>query len=277
MGSRLEGKVAVVTGGGNGIGRACCVRFAEEGARVVVADLLAEAGKETVDLVTSAGGEALLAELDAADRDANRALMQTAVDRFGALDVLVTAAGISFSAYTSGDRSTDEEMLQRAIEGRLEPAKSFVELDPDDWQRVLDVNLTGTFHALQAAAERMLASGSGGSIVTIASVAAKRPDAGPVAYTVSKAGVWMLTKAAARALGPAGIRVNAIGPGFIDTNMTRLIRELPGVSDLFLADLPLRRFGEPVEVANAALFLASDESSYFTGELLHPDGGFYTD
>ncbi len=277
MGNRLEGKVAVVTGGGNGIGRACCVRFAEEGARVVVADLLAEAGKETVDLVTAAGGEALLAELDAADRDANRALMQTAVDRFGALDVLVTAAGISFSAYTSGDRSTDEEMLQRAIEGRLEPAKSFVELDPDDWQRVLDVNLTGTFHALQAAAEHMLAAGSGGSIVTIASVAAKRPDAGPIAYTVSKAGVWMLTKSAARALGPAGIRVNAIGPGFIDTNMTRLIRELPGVSELFLADLPLRRFGEPVEVANTALFLASDESSYFTGELLHPDGGFYTD
>ena len=243
---------------------------------LVVADLLAEAGKETVDLVTAAGGEALLAELDAADRDANRALMQTAVDRFGALDVLVTAAGISFSAYTSGDRSTDEEMLQRAIEGRLEPAKSFVELDPDDWQRVLDVNLTGTFHALQAASEHMLA-GSGGSIVTIASVAAKRPDAGPIAYTVSKAGVWMLTKSAARALGPAGIRVNAIGPGFIDTNMTRLIRELPGVSELFLADLPLRRFGEPVEVANTALFLASDESSYFTGELLHPDGGFYTD
>jgi NAD(P)-dependent dehydrogenase (short-subunit alcohol dehydrogenase family) len=276
MGSRLQGKVAVVTGGGNGIGRACCVRFAEEGARVVVADLLAEAGKETVDLVSAAGGESHLVELDASQRDATRALMQTAVDRFGALDVLVTAAGVSFADYTSGDRSKDDEVVQRAIEGRLDPAKAFIELSPTDWQHVLDVNLNGTFHAVQAAAEHMIAGG-GGSIVTIASVAAKRPDAGPTPYSVSKAGVWMLTKSAARALGRAGIRVNSIGPGFIDTNMTRTIRELPGVPEMFLADLPLGRFGEAVEIANTALFLASDESSYFTGELLHPDGGLYTD
>jgi 3-oxoacyl-[acyl-carrier protein] reductase len=141
---------------------------------------------------------------------------------------------------------------------------------------VIDVNLTGTFLAVQAAARHMVGAGTGGSIVTIASVAAKHPEAGPVAYAVSKSGVWMLTKHAARSLGPRGIRVNAIGPGFIDTNMTKLIGELPMVKDQFLASLPLGRFGTPEEVASTALFLASDESSYFTGEILHPDGGFFT-
>jgi NAD(P)-dependent dehydrogenase (short-subunit alcohol dehydrogenase family) len=123
----------------------------------------------------------------------------------------------------------------------------------------------------------MLEQGRGGSIVTIASIAAKHPEAGPAAYAVSKAGVWMLTKHAARSLGPAGIRVNAIGPGFIETNMTAPLREIPGVADMLLDNLPLRRMGTAREVADTALFLAGDESSYFTGEILHPDGGFVTD
>jgi len=141
---------------------------------------------------------------------------------------------------------------------------------------VLDVNLTGTLLAVQAAARQMLSRG-GGSIITIASIAAKHPEAGPVAYGVSKAGVWMVTKQAAQALGPAGIRVNAIGPGYIDTNMLAVMKEMPGAIEQIVGRLPLRRLGRPVDVANAALFLASDESAYFTGELLHPDGGFVTD
>jgi 3-oxoacyl-[acyl-carrier protein] reductase len=112
--------------------------------------------------------------------------------------------------------------------------------------------------------------------VTIASIAAKQPEAGTPAYSVSKAGVWMLTKHAAVVFAPHGIRVNSIGPGFIETNMTAVIREL-GMEDRYRAMIPMGRMGTPREIANTALFLASDESSYFTGELLHPDGGFYTD
>jgi len=274
---RLEGRVAVVTGGGNGIGRACCERFAEEGADVVVGDLLDEAGAETVQLVEKAGRSGLFVHLDASSLVDNEALIGQAVDRFGKVDVLVTAAGISHADYRSGDRSRDEEMLTRALESREDPARRMLELELPQWQKVLDVNLTGTFLALQATARQMVGQGTGGSIVTIASVAAKHPEAGPPSYAVSKAGVWMLTKAAARSLGPAGIRVNSIGPGFIATNMTAMATAIPEVTEMFLANLPLGRLGTPREVADTALFLASDESAYFTGEILHPDGGFFTD
>jgi NAD(P)-dependent dehydrogenase (short-subunit alcohol dehydrogenase family) len=274
---RLEGKVAVVTGGGNGIGRACCERFAEEGADVVVADLLDEAGAEVVEAVEELGGGALYVHVDASSPDDNTELVRRAVERFGHVDVVVTAAGISHAEYRSGDRSRDQEMLTRAIETRSEPARRLLDLELDQWQKVLDVNLTGTFLAVQATARQMVEQGSGGSIVTIASVAAKHPEAGPPSYAVSKAGVWMLTKAAARSLGPAGIRVNSIGPGFIATNMTAMATAIPEVTEMFLANLPLGRLGTPREVADTALFLAGDESAYFTGEILHPDGGFFTD
>lgn len=277
MGDRLTGKVALVTGGGNGIGRACAIRFAAEGAKVVVADLLEGPAAETVELITGSGGEAVATHLDAGDAASNDAAAQLAVAELGGLDVLVTAAGISHADYRSGDREADAQMLAQRLEGELDPAARFADLPLDAWQRVIDVNLTGSFLALQAASRRMLDAGTPGSIITIASVAAKHPEAGPVSYAVSKAGVWMLTKHAARSLGPKGIRVNAIGPGFIETNMTKLISELPMVRDQFLASLPLGRFGTPDEVAATALFLAGDESSYFTGEILHPDGGFFTD
>ena len=271
---RLDGKVAVVTGGANGIGRACCERFAEEGADVVVGDV--QAADATVAAVSAVGRRAVARRLDAASAESNDALMQVAVDELGGLDVLVTAAGISHAAYRSGDVAND---LARFADYRAapDPAHVFAELPLEAWQAVLDVNLTGTLLAVQAAARQMLARGGGGSIITIASIAAKHPEAGPVAYGVSKAGVWMVTKQAAQALGPAGIRVNAIGPGYIDTNMLAVMKEMPGAIDQIVGRLPLRRLGRPVDVANAALFLASDESCYFTGELLHPDGGFVTD
>ena len=277
MTGRLEGRVAVVTGGGNGIGRACCERFAEEGADVVVADLLDEAGAASVQLVEKTGRSGHFVHVDAASLEDNEALVRQAVERFGKIDVLVTAAGISHAEYKSGDRSRDEEMLTRALESRADPARRMLELELPQWQKVLDVHLTGTFLALQAAARQMVAQGTGGSIITIASVAAKQPEAGPMSYAVSKAGVWMLTKSAARSLGKAGIRVNSIGPGFIDTNMTAMATAIPEAREMFLANLPLGRLGTVRDVADTALFLASDESSYFTGEILHPDGGFFTD
>jgi NAD(P)-dependent dehydrogenase (short-subunit alcohol dehydrogenase family) len=156
------------------------------------------------------------------------------------------------------------------------PAQALRDLDLTGWQRVLDVNLTGTLLAAKAVAPHMAEAGSG-SVVTIASIAAKRPEAGPLAYAVSKAGVWMLTKSLARSLAPTGVRVNAIGPGFIETNMTEFLRTNDAIKQMALTQIPLGRIGTPTDVANAALFLASDEASYFTGEILHPDGGFYTE
>ena len=151
----------------------------------------------------------------------------------------------------------------------LDPARMFAEVPMDDWARVLDVNLTGTYLAMRAAVAPMRARG-GGSIVTIASVAAKQPEAGPVAYSVSKAGVWMLTKQGARARSRAsGIRVNAVGPGFIDTNMTKIVREV-GVFDATLASIPMQRMGTAREVANTILFLASDEAQLLHGRALAP-------
>jgi NAD(P)-dependent dehydrogenase (short-subunit alcohol dehydrogenase family) len=276
MTGRLDGKVAVVTGGGNGIGRACCQRFAEEGADILVADLLDEPGAETVARVKERGREALFAHIDAASPSDNDTMAQTAIERFGRVDVLVTAAGISHADYVSGEHRADQRMLEDQIKRFAEPWTVLTELDLPAWQRVLDVNLTGTLLACRAVARHMVNQKSG-SIITIASIAAKRPEAGPMSYSVSKAGVWMLTKSLARSLGPTGIRVNAIGPGFIETNMTTVFTGNEGIKNMVLPQIPMGRFGRPSEIANAALFLASDESSYFTGEILHPDGGFYTE
>jgi glucose 1-dehydrogenase len=275
---RLDGKVAVVTGGANGIGRACCERFAEEGADVVVADLLDDAATETIAAVEHHGRKALSVHADATSRADNVAVMEAALDAFGRLDVLVTAAGVSHQGYRSGDPSTSMSALGAGLDParRNDPALSFLDQTTEGWQAVLDVNLTGTFLAVQEAARRMVERGTGGSIVTIASIAAKVPEAGTPAYGVSKAGVWMLTKKAAAVLAARGIRVNAIGPGFIETNMTAVIKQI-GAEERFLDMIPMRRMGTPREIANTALFLASDESSYFTGEMLHPDGGVYTD
>lgn len=276
---RMDGKVVVVTGGGNGIGRACCLRMAEEGAAVVAADIQAEQAEATAQLVADAGGAARHLRVDVTSGADNQAMADLAVDAFGRIDSVITAAGISHAEYDSGDLDAD---IKNVVASRLEyidrPGWDFVESDADAFDAVMAVNLKGTLLGMQACAAKMLDAGHPGSIVTIASIAAKHPDAGPLAYTASKAAVWMLTKKAARMLGPAGIRVNAIGPGWIDTNMTKVIdfvQQQEGQPDRF-ADLPLGRIGHPTDIANAALFLCSDESSYFTGEILHPDGGFYT-
>jgi NAD(P)-dependent dehydrogenase (short-subunit alcohol dehydrogenase family) len=276
-GPRLEGKVAVVTGGGNGIGRACCERFAEEGADVVVADVLETPGAETVAAVEGLGRKAVFVRADATSAADNETVMQTALDSLGGLDVVVTAAGVSHAGYESGNLQASIERLGSGRAFGADPARMFADLPMEEWQQVLDVNLTGTFLALQSAARRMLDAGRGGSLITIASIAAKVPEAGTPSYGVSKAGVWMLTKHASSCLAPAGIRVNAIGPGFIATNMTQIINEVPDFQQRILGDIPMGRMGTPREIANTALFLASDESSYFTGEILHPDGGYYTE
>jgi NAD(P)-dependent dehydrogenase (short-subunit alcohol dehydrogenase family) len=270
----LTGKVAVVTGGGNGIGRACCERFADEGMDVLVADLLEEPGAATVAEVEARGRRAAFVKVDTSKPDDNEVMIARAVQEFGGVDVLVTAAGISHLGYRSGD--TSEQAAWRAERAGAGPAEQFAHHPLDDWQAVLDVNLTGTLLSMQSTVRRMLEQGRGGSIVTISSIAAKHPEPGAPAYGVSKAGVWMLTLHAAKMLVDEGIRVNSVGPGFIETNMTKLLREVPAAMAPFMGSIPMGRMGTPHEVAAAVVFLASDDASYFTGELLHPDGGYFT-
>src|SRR5262249_30075051 len=275
---RLEGKVAVITGGANGIGRACCERFAEEGADIVFGDVSDEAAAETIAAIKALGRKATYTHTDVADPDAVDALMAVAVETFHRIDVVVTAAGVSYASYQSVNDA--RKSLERALsdpENERDELKRFTELPIASWQKVLDINLTGTYTAVRSAAKRMLRAGTRGSIVTIASIASKRADLGPLSYAVSKAGVWMLTKHIARTLGPAGIRVNAIRPGWIETTMTVISQSFPAAAAAVNASIPLGRMAKPVEVANAALFLASDDSSYVTGELIHVDGGILTD
>ncbi len=275
----LEGKVAIVTGGGNGIGAASCRRLAEEGMHIVVADLLEESATKTAASCEELGARALSMALDVSDPAANDALVDATVQAFGAVDVLVTAAGIPFSGY----RSDEQAQLGRAARSDtpsaagFSTADAFVSTSLVDYERVMAVNLTGTMLAMQSVARWMVANRRGGSIVTIASIASKHPEPATVPYGVSKAGVWMLTKHAAAALAASGIRVNAVGPGFIETNMTALVRANTAMHDHYLGDIPMGRMGRPDEVAAVVAFLASDDSSYFTGEILHPDGGYFTD
>tara|TARA_B100000686_G_C16796230_1_gene982567 strand:+ start:1165 stop:2007 length:843 start_codon:yes stop_codon:yes gene_type:complete len=276
---RLANKVAVITGGGNGIGRATALRFSEEGAAVVVADIQDDKAKETAEMILSTGGRAKHISVDVSSGSDNDEMADMAVAEFGGLDCLVTAAGISHANYVSGDIEPDIKNIVANRADYLErPGWEFVEGDIDSFDKVLNVNLRGTLLGMQSCVAKMLENETQGSIVTVASIAAKHPDAGPVSYTVSKAGVWMLTKKAARMLGPVGIRVNSIGPGFINTHMTAII-DLMDESETaaFNEMIPLGRRGEPIDIANAALFLCSDEASYFTGEILHPDGGFFTE
>src|SRR5436309_1701831 len=189
---RLARKVAVVTGGGNGLGRATAMRFAEEGAAVEVADLLDGPGQETVTQIEAIGGRAVFVSVDVTSRVDNDAMARTAIEQFDGLHVVVTAAGVATGGYVSGDLEAAQKRMRDRVES--DPARGFVHLDIDDWQSVLDVNLTGTLKSLQSCVGAMLDHGcaQGASVITIASIAAKHPAAGSLQYGVSKAGVWWL-------------------------------------------------------------------------------------
>lgn len=273
---KFENKVVVVTGGANGIGRACCLRFSSEGAAVVVADRDEDRGAAVVAEIAAAGGAAGFVQLDATSRLDNAAMADFAVDQFGRIDSLITAAGISHAAYT-GDTEVETKRLADRERYREQPHLEVLDYDIDEFRVVMDVNLIGTFLAIQACAAKMTDLGTGGSIVTIASIASKNPNAGPIAYTASKSAVWMLTKKLGTMLGSADIRINAIGPGFIETNMTQVFDLMPREQlDAFMASIPLGRRGQPEDIAATAAFLCSEDAGYFTGEILHPSGGFFT-
>ena len=266
MGS-LDGRVAVVTGGVSGLGRASARRFAMEGADLVLADLDEARGAEAVaSLITETGCRAEFVATDVTQEPQVEVLMDGAVEAFGRLDVVLAAAGVSNADYVSGEvrvRSEDPE------------AGFLLHKDLADWNRVLDVNLSGVMLTARAAARRMIDLGNGGAIINIASVAGRLPLPGAGDYCVSKAGVIMLTAILSRELIGYDIRVNAIGPGFIETPMTAGMRQHPEGIERVNSLTPMQRFGTPDEIANTALFLASDESSYFTGQTLFPNGGMF--
>jgi NAD(P)-dependent dehydrogenase (short-subunit alcohol dehydrogenase family) len=265
----VQDKTALVTGAASGIGAATSRRFVAEGAAVVLADRNVDVAEALAAELRDAGGRAVAVRYEATSEDDNRAAVQVAVDTFGGLDLLVTAAGIG------GARSLNRP----TVIDPADPLEAFLTAPIDVWQLVLDVNLTGTLLALQAGMGQMVRQGRGGAVVTLASVAAKHPEMtgpGSPGYGVSKAGVWMLTKVAAHHGARAGIRVNAVGPGIIDTPLVAPLKEKPGVLDHMLRDVPMQRTGTADEVAHCIHFLCSDGASFVTGELLHPDGGFFT-
>jgi len=262
MSGRIEGKVALITGGGSGIGRATALRFAAEGATVCCADLNLENAARVVHEVESSQGRALALEVDTSDQAACEAMVARCVEAYGAVDVLVAAAGIS-------------NPLPRTP-GAPPQVISQLDYPFDAFKRVIDVNFYGVYFSDLAVARRLREQKRPGSIINLASIAARLPLMGSGgAYSISKAAVWMLTKTLATELAPLGIRVNAIGPAYIETPMTALLQENEALKQMVINQTPMRRMGLPEEIASTALFLASDESSYFTGELLHPSGGLF--
>jgi NAD(P)-dependent dehydrogenase (short-subunit alcohol dehydrogenase family) len=247
---RLEGKVALITGAGNGMGRVAALRFASEGARVVVADAVTAAGEATVDAVHDAGGEAMFTPVDVADAARVEAMVDATLAAYGALHVLYNNAGI------------------------LPPDDAgAVDTPETTWDRVLEVNLKGVFLCCRFGLPAMLASG-GGSIVNVSSVVALVGSATPqVAYTASKGGVLALTRELAVQYAREGIRVNALCPGPIETPLLAELLDDPEWARRRLVHIPMGRPGRPEEIAEAALFLASDESSFMTGATLVVDGG----
>lgn len=247
----LENKVAVVTGGAKGIGYAIARRFLEEGASVMIADTDDEAGPDAVEELKPLG-RIRYVECDVGERLDVRNMVAATIDAFGDIDILVNNAAILVKA-------------------------DFLDLDPDDFDRVLRVNLKGALLCSQAVArhmvERIKEGGLPGSIVNLSSVNAVFAIPDQVPYSVSKGGLSQLTKVMALSLARHGIRVNAIGPGSIATEMLESVMTNPAVRHTILSRTPLGRIGEPREIAAIAAFLASDQASYVTGQTIYADGG----
>ncbi len=264
---RMAGKVAVITGGASGIGRACGLRFASEGASIVVADLNPDRAASVVDEINALGRDAVAVRVDTSQQEQNDAMADAAVDAFGRIDACVAAAGISHSGYVSRDIA-DQAGQDRFDRGDM----FFIDKSLESWQRVLDVNLTGVMLTNQAVARKMRDNG-GGAIVNISSIAGTNVLKGSSDYCVSKAGVWMLTRCAALELSRYGIRVNAVGPGYIQTSMSGAVLGNERWVQARERETPLGRLGEPDDIANACLYLCSDDASFVTGEIIFPDGG----
>lgn len=254
---RLEGKRAIVTGGGSGIGRGICLRFAQEGARVMVADLDLSAAERVAQEIRAAGGSAATVQVDVRKQDAVQGMVDTTVEAFGGIDILVNNAGV----------------------GKIIP---FFETTEADWDLMFDVNGKGVLFCSQAVAKVMIAQGHGGKIVNLASQAGRRGEALVLAYCASKACVISMTQSMALALAEHKINVNAVAPGIVDTpfwdevdkQFAKLLNmEIGEPKRTFTKSIPLGRIEQPEDVAGAVVFLASSDADYITQQCLNVDGG----
>ena len=268
---RLDGRVALITGGGSGIGRAIAHRFAEEGARVIVNDLRKETAEATARDI---GNQAQALAADVADSAQVLAMVEEVDRAFGSLDILVNNAGIGEAGGEPDTSAKAEARLSEMMAGKIETHWDVtVALTDAAWARMLAVHLNGTFYCTREAL-RLMSRRNRGAIVNISSVAALAGIAVAPHYGAAKAGILGFTRSVAREVASRGIRVNAICPGWIDTPMTQDLP--PMMRSMAERQTPLGRFGEPREIANAALFLASDEASFVTGQWLSPNGGLLT-
>ena len=242
----LEGRVAIVTGAARGIGKAIAETLAQRGANIVVVDLRMELAEETAKEITAkTGANAIALEADVSDRESVKAMIKSALDKFGKVDILVNNAGI-----------TRDGLIMRMKE--------------EDWDMVLDINLKGAFNCAQALARPMMKQRYG-RIINITSVSGVVGQAGQTNYSSSKAGLIGFTKALAKELGSRNITVNAVAPGFIETVLTDDLPE--EIKEFSMKMTPMARFGKPEDIANAVAFLAAEESSFITGVTLQVDGG----
>ncbi len=270
--SRLEGKVAVVTGGGSGIGRGIALRFAAEAARIAVADINGESARKVAAEIAAQGGQALAVTTDVAQPPQVDELFRQTVARFGSVDVLVNNAGIA--EFDPAQQERMGERMMKMISGGVRESLGVTrDLSDADWRRMLEVHLFGNFYCIRAAL-RIMEDKRSGAIINMASVAGLCGIPGAPHYGAAKAGIIGLTKSIALEVGGSGIRVNAIAPGLIDTPMTAGIP--PMAKQMLLFRVPLGREGIPDDIAGVALFLASDDSAYVTGQVISPNGGLYT-
>lgn len=239
----LKNRVAVVTGGADGIGLACAKRFADDGAKVVIGDINDEKGK-----AEAAAIGASYVHCDVTKSAEVESMIKAAVERHGRLDICVSNAGTIHTA-------------------------DFLDIEEADFDRVIAVNLKGVFLTGQAAARQMVAQGGGGAIINMSSVNAEIAIPNQVPYVASKGGVRQLTKVMALSLAPHGIRVNAIGPGSIMTDILKNVMTDDAARHKILSRTPMGRLGDVAEIASVAAFLASDDASYLTGQTIYPDGG----
>ena len=244
----VENKVTIITGGAQGIGLACGERFARDGAKVVLADINTEKGEAAAEAIRAGGGDAIFIGCDVGDKAQVVSLVEKTVDRHGRLDVMISNAAVLHIA-------------------------DILDLEEEDYDRVLRVNLKGFFLSGQAAARQMVAQGEGGSIINMSSIQAVITLPNILSYSICKGGVKSLTVSMSLALADKGIRVNAIGPGSIATDMVKQLMVDDAARKKLMSRTPLGRLGEPSEVASVAAFLASDDSSYVTGETIYVDGG----